>query len=533
MLQKYVTVKCMTGLNEKDIDVDKYQLIGESGGFEVESVENVISESMFNALGSILDPAYSQIDIFNVLKKDGVYSFSVVLLDVEDASVLITVDSKHGEYIYDLRGSTISRCVYRVNVIDSANVGYLVMEQIFNPSSTCKYIERCYCECFKDFVSASNYRNRKMARYSAVQGGEGSGFKIFVVDRNQIEKSEWYRTNLMAMQYINDNGLDIDKYHYIPSAKALLEAVVADSYDDLPTEQQTKINYDLYMRVRGFLPERHRLAFDDNIEQMADVISDDYESLDLMESIADSAIAIALVNAPSEEVFMQIHKTLGAHEFRVGALTDSIYEANPGKGYIVISKNGDMGWYPECFAMNEWKGARGNPYFGKFQRNERDTLLCLREYHPELIAPSLPTRREIEEMEERYQACTATARRIHSEISFDFDEDGDELVIGNWYYDGIFSPNCAAQTMFYRKYGSHVFTMDECKALLSGEEIIIEHFITKMDIETTIRGMLKDCSDPADGYSDVQFVRTDIGSKSRLMLNAELGINEPGLPVQQ
>ena len=84
---------------------------------------------------------------------------------------------------------------------------------------------------------------------------------------------------------------------------------------------------------------------------------------------------------------------------------------------------------------------------------------------------------------------------------------------------------------FHRTYGTHTFTEEECKRLLSGEELTVEHFITKMELETTIRGQLKDCSGLYDSEMTVEFVRTDINiSKDRRMLNMELGIEEPGLP---
>ena len=52
-----------------------------------------------------------------------------------------------------------------------------------------------------------------------------------------------------------------------------------------------------------------------------------------------------------------------------------------------------------------------------------------------------------------------------------------------------------------------------------------------MDLETTIRGQLKDCSGLYDTDMTVEFVRTDINiSKERRSLNMELGIEEPGLP---
>ena len=155
----------------------------------------------------------------------------------------------------------------------------------------------------------------------------------------------------------------------------------------------------------------------------------------------------------------------------------------------------------------------------------------MREFHPELFVDSFPDEDEIKQWEKKYLDATVIVRMKHPEMKFDSDNEKEEIVIGNWYYSGLESKDVINSISFHRIYGSHTFTQDECRKLLSGEELVVEKFITKMNMETTIRGKLKDCAGLYDDEMNVEFVRTDINiSKERRMLNMDLGIEEPGLP---
>jgi hypothetical protein len=79
-------------------------------------------------------------------------------------------------------------------------------------------------------------------------------------------------------------------------------------------------------------------------------------------------------------------------------------------------------------------------------------------------------------------------------------------------------------------YNKYEFSEDQCRKLLSGEELVIENYVTKMGDEVTIRGKLRDVAGPFDDGPRIEFARTDIGSQKRMKLNREFQIEEPGLP---
>jgi hypothetical protein len=127
-------------------------------------------------------------------------------------------------------------------------------------------------------------------------------------------------------------------------------AIEADSYDSLSPEGQTKVNKQIYQQIRKYIPNDYVYFMDQDIE-----VSD----AEYVESMTDQAILLALIHASSEEVFKEIHDALGPNEYRVGALTDDIYNANPNRGFILVDKSGDMGWYPACNFIQEAKNGKG------------------------------------------------------------------------------------------------------------------------------------------------------------------------------
>ena len=521
-IHNYVLSKYVSGTNRSDIELDINQLM-DDGKYEIVNPKELIADYMFAALENFINPQYTVNDIKSLLDVDGKHRLSVCdygnndLVDV----IIVKVNNKNQSYYYDLKGGFISRQIYTVKQIDDSNVGYLVTEHIINPFSGCDLIERCYKEYFRDLSAAKRYCEGKMKHYAIAKGRSNSGYRISVVDVNEIEISKWYKLNIEAINDIKQYNLDPEDYRYIENVEDLQKAIKADAYDDLSIEDQAVVNHDIYLSLRDFISDDYLVFLDEDI---------DSANPDEVEEIADTAITLALINAKSKDEFQRIHDILGPNEYRVGALTDDIYNNHPDKGYIVLSRDGDMGWYPECYFINEWSGAKGNPYYGVFQKNENDTLLCLREYHPELIVNRLPSKRDMEKYEQMYQNECSAARKLHSEMYFDVDDDYDDIVCGDWYYEGVLSAKCMKEIHFLRTYGSHVFTENECRQLLSGEELIIEHFITKMDMEITIRGKLKDCASIYDEEPNIEFTRTDINGARRRQLNMEMGIDEPGLP---
>lgn len=522
-LHNYVLSKYVSGTNKSDIELDVNQLMDDDS-YEIENPKDLISDYMFAALENFINPQYTSHYIRDLLDVDGKHRLDVCDYSNNDVidSVIIKVNNKKQSFYYDIKGGFVSRQIYTVKQIDDLNLGYLVTEHIINPFNDCELIERCYREVFRNLAEAKRYRDGKMKHYVLAQGKPSSGYRISVVDVTELESSEWYKSNIMAVNDIKAYNLDPEDYRYIANIEDVIKNIKADAYDDLSISDQALVNSDIFKSIRNFISDDYLVFLDEDI---------DTANEDEVEEIADTAIALALVNAKSEEDFKKIHEILGPNDYRVGALTDNIYNNHPDKGYIVISKDGDMGWYPECYFINEWEGAKGNPYYGKFQPNENNTLLCLREYHPELIVNRLPSKRDMVKYEAMYQEELSETRKLHKEMYFDVNDDYDDIVCGDWYYEGLLSNKCMKGISFLRDYGSHTFTEDECKKLLSGEELVIEGFITKMELEITIRGRLKDCSSIYDDELEIAFTRTDINGSRRRQLNMEMGIDEPGLPV--
>lgn len=521
MVRNYITSKYLSGTTKSNIELSVTQL-KDNGLYEISDPVSFLSSDIFVCIQDYIHPRYTVDDIKTMLLRDGKYFLQTYILDDDTDSVVLVVDNSHNCYYYDLRCGFISRQIYNIKQIDDENVGYLVTEHLIKPFDGCKLIERCYVPYFKELRDAEQYQSAKMRHYVHDKGTSDSGFRISVIDTVEIIKSDWYNMNLQAMENINKYQLNPEDYRYIDDIKDVLAAVKADSYDDLSIEEQASLNMDIYNKLYDYIPLDYRVFIDDDLEQMSD---------DEFEDIADRAIVLSLVNADSEETFNKIHELLGPNEYRVGAITDDIYNDNAGKGYIVMCRDGEMGYYSECYCINEWEGAKGNPFYGKFMKNENDTLLCLREYHPELIVGRLPRKDDIAEFEKAYLSECAIKRQAHTEMTFDLDDEFEPIVIGTWYPKGLQSPDKYDNITFYRDYGSHTFTTDECRTLLNGEELVIKNFKTKSDSVITIRGILYDCTSDFDDEMIVRFVRTDIDIKRRRALNAGMGIEEPNLPV--
>lgn len=519
----YVLSKYMSGLSPGDTELDIRQM-ERGGSYVIDDYVSFIAGDMYCAVNQFLHPDYSEGFILGLFSKNGVYRLAPYS-DHEDSvvkSIRVGVDNEKHLYYCDLQGDFTSRQIYEVCFIDDNDVGYLVTEHIIHPAKGCSLIERCYEPYFTDIRSARQYRDMCMQSYVNVRGMPGSGFRLTVVSRDATDCSGWYHMNLQVQSDIELYNLDPEDYRYLPDIRSVCSAIMADAYDDLEPEEQAEANIHIFDVVKPYVPQDYLVFLEDEADRA--------DPCDL-EEIADHALTLALVHAPSGDAFQKIHEGLGPYEYRVGSLTDDIYNTNPDSGYIIVTKDGDFGWYPSCYAVNEWPGAAGNPWFGKFQPNENNTLLCLREFHPELVADTLPKRADIKKYDAMYRVETAKKRMLHNEMFFKANQDKDMVCIGTWYPDGPEADNMITKAMFFRDYGSHSFTDDECRNLLSGEEITVENYKTKMGMQTKIRGRLMDVSGMFDTEQRIDFVRTDINANKRRRMNVDLGgFEEPGLP---
>lgn len=518
----YILSKYMA-LTEKDnIQLDVNQMT-EHRSFVILNPKSFIAFDMFAALESMIDSRYSDSVFQSLLDKDGTYR--IASFDEESqTSIIISVNNQNQQYFYEVCGNISVRQIYYVSQIQDENVRYLVSEHIISPEPGVGLIERCYRPYFQELYPAERYLSLKMSHYSAEYGLSASGFRMFVVDVNEIEKSKWYQDNMLIARQIKEYNLDAEDYRYTVLLSDIFEEIRAKAYDSLPESEKIKINREIYDSVRDLIPEDDLPSLDEEFAQAQSKYQD-------VEFVAERAIIMAFANAKNQEDFDEIPKKLSCYVYRIGALTDEIYNAHPDEGFILVSSSGELRWYEECYFIGVWEAARGNPYFGKFQLNEDDTLLSFRKFRPDLYVDSFPDEHILKYWKDKYLTDTAAARGRHDEMRYRIEPNGSEIVMGDWYFDGLSSKRVSPNIWFFRKYGSHKFTEDECKRLLSGEELVIDHFISKADLETTIRGKLKDCSSPYDENLTIAFVRTDINvSKERLILDAELGITEEGLP---
>ena len=208
-IHNYVLSKYVSGTNKSDIELDINQLL-DGDSYEVSDPKLLIAEYMFAALENFINPQYTVSDIRDLLDIDGKHKLSICdfVENGEIDAIIIKVNNRNQSYYYDLKGGFISRQIYTVKQIDDANVGYLVTEHIISPHPNCELIERCYKEYFRDLASAKRYRDGKMKHYVLAKGKSSSGYRISVIDVNEIENSAWYRLNIQAINYIKDYNLD-------------------------------------------------------------------------------------------------------------------------------------------------------------------------------------------------------------------------------------------------------------------------------------------------------------------------------------
>lgn len=523
-VQNYVLSKYISGITKADIQLDIWPL-KENDSYSLSNPLATIAEDMFADLENVIDVAYTEDTIHELLIRGG--KFRLKVFDSGTASdklsVIIVANASTQTYLYDVKGTAIRRKIYEIQSIDTSDLKFLVSEHILLPEEGVPLVERCYHPVFDDLFRAERYQSLKMENYKLQHGLKTSGFRIFPVSFKEISQSKWYKDNLYAASQIKGYGLDSEYFRYFGDTEELLSQVRARSYDNLPVAEQAAINKEIYDKLRELVSEDDLPFLDEELKTL---------SLDNIEPFVDAVIIMSVANAKTEEDFNKVEECLGVYDYRLGSITDDIYNAHPDEGHILITKNGELKWYADCFYIGKWEGAKDNPYFGKFQPNENDTLLCLREFHPDLFVNSLPSDDEIARWKHQYLNAMADVKNQHNEMFFDEDLEGNLVAVGTWYYAGVFHEQKYDNVEFQRTYNTYTFNQEECKKLLSGEEITVEHYVTQLGMETTMKGKLFDCSGMYDSEMRVSFVRTDVNvSEQRKYIDAELGIEESNLPV--
>lgn len=515
-VRSYVASRFFAAFSADDIRLVIAQELSSDSRYEIEQPKSFIAEKIYSILELTIHENYTYNSIRRLFETDGRYSLALSS-GSSAAKIILTVDNVNNIYAYDQIGDVSYRRVYEVYHVDDSKLCYLAADETVAPDKNVELSVRCYHEYFTDLAEAEAYCRNEMKAYAG-RGTEDSGFRIFAADAEKISVSEWYNKNIVIAESIKRYGLD--RYDYCAGSFADIEmAVKADAYDDLSEDEQFAANKYLCELLLPFIDDM-RLEY---INSDIDSISDFKE----MECLADDMILCALLSAKSEEEFEKVHNALGPYGYRIGALTDDMYNDHPYEGGILMCSDGQMRWYSDIFSLNEWDGAKDNPYFGKFQPNENNDLLCLREYHPELIVDTFPSAALIRLYKENYLKELAEKKRMHPEMQLEVDNEiGFGLCIGDWYPDGVFSEEYVRIT-FPIIYETYSFSKAQCRQLLSGEEIIIPNYVSKMGRKLSIRGKLKETFN--DEYKAV-FTRTDINTRERNIMNAALGVIEAGLP---
>lgn len=120
-----------------------------------------------------------------------------------------------------------------------------------NPGKGLDLLERVYHEPFLSLEEAVVYQQEQMKiYYEGYTYHDESGFKIFVVDKEEILQDSWYKDNMLALDYIKKLGLNADDYRFYRSAHDVVETLQKQVYEaatkyNLSTELK-KAAYELY-----------------------------------------------------------------------------------------------------------------------------------------------------------------------------------------------------------------------------------------------------------------------------------------------
>lgn len=515
MVRNYVSVRLYTGSSSDDLSLNIQQLT-QDGQLAISNPERFIADDMFEMLSGFIDINYSKGDIVNLLSHSGRYHLDLAP-DIETVHhVAVFVDKDRRVYGCDYSGDEICRQVYIIDEIDDDDLVYLVPEHIVHPFEHTQLVTKCYHPYFVELIDAQQYYDEETAGYRNIRGEFGSGFRLFPMSMSKLDVSDWYKENLEIMEFIEKYSLHREDYAAILNLSDVRDAMKANAYDSLPYDEQADVNRTICKALFKYIPDDKKR-----------LIGSDFDTMDdsMLEATADDVILWALIYAPDKAQFDAVHTALGFNDYRVGSLTDDIYMRYEGRGYILMDKTGEMKWYKDAYAINEWEQSVSDPYHGKFQLNKADTLLCLKEFHPELLVDDFPPVYVIKEWSDRYSAYKLELKKRHDEMTvYDCDDYGDPVTVccGDWYVDGIESDEFRSDVKFPVFYGSKTFSRNECRRLLSGEEIVINDYQTKSGKITTIRGQLGESD--FDSPFDVEFIRTDIDMRRRKQMEIESGV---------
>ena len=531
MERYYVLSKEISGTSRHDRRMTVSPCV-ERGGFSIIDPVQYVATRLFQFMEDYVDPGYTRRWVLGKLREGGLFSLVVnnpgVGLRVE--RVILKSKPDEGLYLADIRGNVVLQQRYEVSRIDDRRLAYLACEYLVHPFDDVPLVRRTYVPLFTQLANANRYVQSESRNYSCKYGDADSGWKVVPVDADEVQRSEWFQANQKAAMDIKQYHLEREDFRYIGDLDELARKIQEAAYDDLIDSEKDSINYDIYMAIRDYLPPSVREDLDGALDEFADDGSGD------IEGVADQAIRAAFGYVASQEAFDALTEILAPWRYRVEGANDYVYNAHPDAGWLLASKDGDLRWFEDVAFANEWPGNEGNPWFGKFIPNACEPLPFVVAFDTRDIADRIPTASEMDMLKQKYLETVRAERAAHPEMVFeDCEDDMGEMLpccVGNWYPDGLDKEIPKYKDIFFRvDYGNHKFTEDECRRLLSGEEIEFDGFLTKSKLTVTVRGKLLDRTGPFSEYIDVQFVRTDVHNNVRRDHARKLGLSiDEGLP---
>lgn len=497
-MSTYIRRVYRESLDDKSLEYVKQ--LSADNEFEIYRPDEFIAERVYSDIRDIIDSAYSYADILAIVRMEEA-SFNLMLAPDEKDAVLVYISvTKNAVKVDVTMCNGMVQYIYNITRMAKGYVAYLVCDQIVAPFPKVGRVLRCYHETFNRKDDAIRYRNQQRRNPGKPnKGSKLSDFEIYVVNRYTLDNQFWYHGNLEAARLILNYELNFDKYRYVNNVETLLNYIYIDTYDIASDAQKAKINRKLYECVGPFLNDDIKSVMDEYIDECND---------SKVEQIVNDALAISLTSCVSKKEFQKLQKAIGPYSKRLKSLTQEIFNDHMGQGYILCTKTGELGWFPSCEFIEDWDGAKDNPYRGKFMKNDGEILLCFKEYHPEMLVTRLPTRKEMSDYRMLYKVACSKERMAHDELEFEDHFLFGYRMSGIWYEDGVFGDKSEFISIS-AEYGGHKLTRLEACELLSGNEVTIEDFVSQMGIvcSATIK-IGKDI----DMFGEVcaKYIRTDI-----------------------
>lgn len=515
-------------------DIDILSVRSNSGeGYEIDNYIDVISHMIYSDINEFIDSSYVYEDVrygfFPEDKKKKKYKFDIEpeAASVGISSIIVHIDPVARIYGYTKVNTTLHTYIdieYSVIPIDSDDLGYLVSEHIKTGDPDNPVITKCYHELFSkdELDDALRYLDTEIDYNKKTEHEYFGEFKIFPVSISSMIDSEWYKVNMETNNIMRRYGISREEYRMISDLDFLGKKVRSDSYGRLSFDDRCEIDNMICHILSPYIP---RDLFDEMCGGNIDNV-DDSE----LEEVANMFMIWALIDAKSEDDFNKIIDVLGPYAGRVNQLNDEA-NYNKGKGYVLVSKSGQIKWYSECYAINDWYGCKDNYYHGKFQPN-MNPLPCFSGYHPEYFVDKLATSEDVQKCEQMYNESIWESRREHGELRFrNYPTDEMIMCSGVWYLSGVESEDCVKDAKFFSFYFRYNFDEEQAKKLLNGEELVVDDYESKNSGRIKITVKLREATRFTE-YVNCEVYRPDQDPTARNSILMAIGAKEPTNPYQ-